>query len=175
LIQTCVFFAFFVLRLCSPVVLHTRTESVIRSGPIIRPGQTSTYASFFFMRYESFCCSHCVRQTKLLSTAWRYITLKTGDRIVPETKCFIFGLFFISLVILNHQVTNSAQGGTNIKEWPLSFVFVSACGLRRVFFLKRTGSKRPEMCRQPWPNYLVKTAQIFTSIYLYYVSSLQVT
>ena len=98
---------------------HARTESDIRSGPIIRPGQTSTYALSFFMGYESFCCSHCVRQTKLLSTAGRYIALRRGPILSPKRNAW-FGLFFISLIILNHQVTNSAQEATNLKEWPFS-------------------------------------------------------
>ena len=60
--------------------LHTRTEI-----PYTPPCQTSTYPQGFFMGYTSFCCSHCVRQTRLLSTAGRYISLKTGTHIVPET------------------------------------------------------------------------------------------
>ena len=44
-------------------------------------------------------------------------------------------------------MTKSAQEAANLKEWPLSFVFVSACLSSALsFFLTRTGSKTPEVC-----------------------------
>jgi len=124
LIQTYVFLAFLVLRLSRPVDIYVYLATHAHGvGYLLRTNNSPwpdinvcfvflygmTHSAVLIASGRQSCC-----QPRGVILLW-----SRGPILSPKRNAW-FAIYFLCLIILNHQVRNSAQEATNFKEWPLS-------------------------------------------------------